>query len=144
MCCLSFETQHAEMGKTKQMYRILFSLWTNSAALAYTMPCITIDWNQSASLYQRWNDLTWGSIDCSMHGIVYPKGADFFQSANRNPVLFFFFFAVAIQPTCHVSSERKQFVNQIHTVLVLVEFYLESYDRINLLVSYFFCTLLYI
>ena len=48
---------------------------------------VTIDWNESASHYQRWNYLT-GSIDRYMHGIVCAKFADFFQVQTKERLYF--------------------------------------------------------
>ena len=53
-----------------------------------------------------------------MHGIVYAKGATFFQSAKNIPVLLLLFFprrGLNIQriSACHVSNERKLIVDQI-------------------------------
>ena len=80
-----------------------------------------------------------------MHGIVYAKGAKF-QSAKKKSCTFVLFFHrsdpnIQSISACHVLNERKQIFDQIYNLLFLVEFYLESYDQINLLVSCFFCTL---
>ena len=57
-------------GKPNKSTANLFALWKHSEAFAYyTMSCITIDWNQSASQYLRWTNLT-GSIDRYMRCIV--------------------------------------------------------------------------
>ena len=51
------------------------------------MPCITINWNQSASQYLRWNNLT-GSIDCYMHCIVCaPRVSTIFKVQKK--ILYF-------------------------------------------------------
>ena len=81
--------------KTKRKYRTNCCIHFDKIwwPLAYTIPCITIDWHRSASHYQRWNDLTWGSIDRCMHGIGYAK---FVQRVTKNHVLLFGFRPVAI------------------------------------------------
>ena len=85
------------------------------------MPCITIDWNQSASHYQWWNGM---------------KSCTFVWFSARSDL--------NIQPisVCHISDERKQISDQISDLLFLNRgFCLLSYDRMNLLLSSFFCTL---
>ena len=73
-----------------------------------------------------------------MHGIVYAKAAEFFQSANLE-LLFGFppvAFLISNQFQCVISQMKEEKNSgQIYDILFL------SYDRINLLYSYFFCTL---
>ena len=46
-------------GKPNKSTAILLALWKDSAVLACTMSCVTIDWNQSTSHHRGWNYLTW-------------------------------------------------------------------------------------
>ena len=49
-----------------------------------------------------------------MHGIVYAKGAEFFQTAKINSVL-----NIQLISVYHVSNERKHFSDLIYNLLFL-------------------------
>ena len=117
------DIKNATGGKPNKSTRFFFALGKNLAALAYTMPFITIDWNQSASHYQRWNGLTWDSIHrYIMHCIVRAKGANFCSKCKIHSCTFVWFSArsvLNIHPisVCHISNERQQISGQIYDLL---------------------------
>ena len=125
----------------------IVALWKKLTALKYTMPCITIYIETSLHpIISGENDFTWGSIDSCMHGIVYTKGAAFFQSANNFPVLLFGFPPLAMLISTrfqHVMSQMKEnkFLIKFLIYYVWVKVISRELWSINLLVSYFFCTL---
>ena len=118
------DIKNAAGGKPQKYKIILCTLNKFGSIGVHNAMHITIDWNQSASHYQRWNGLTWDSIDCYMHGIVCTKGVKFVQSLKINLVLLFGFLPVAIlisisQPIMFQMKERKHISEQISDILFL-------------------------
>ena len=111
-------------GKPNKSTGKIIALWKNLTALAYTMPCITIDWNQSTSHYQRWNGLTWDSIDRLHAWYCVRQGCRSLSKCNKFSCTFVWFSTRFKRVMSQ--NKRKQITDQIHDLLFLSRDYISG------------------